>query len=86
MASERSQSDQNSSGDSFTRASGGGICFEFFLVTLTSLTSHPNEDRDLESVASDGACLELSKQGFKMNIIHRGQEIELQSQVSLSRE
>ena len=38
------------------------------------------EDRDLESFASDRACLELSKQGFKTTLlIHRGQEIELQS-------
>ena len=43
------------------------------------------EDRDLESFASDRACLELSKQGFKTTLlIHRGQEIELQSRVSLS--
>ena len=40
------------------------------------------EDRDLESFASDRACLELSKQGF--STIHRGQDIELQSRVSLS--
>ena len=27
------------------------------------------EDRDLESFASDRACLELSKQGFKMTLL-----------------
>ena len=43
------------------------------------------EDRDLESCASDRACLELSKHGFlNVSSIHRGQEIELQSHVSLS--
>ena len=42
------------------------------------------EDRVLESFASDRACLELPKQGFKTTTIHRGQEIELQSRVSLS--
>ena len=41
------------------------------------------EDRDLEYFASDRACLELSKQGFKTTL-HRGKEIELQSRVSLS--
>ena len=39
------------------------------------------EDRDLESFASDRACLELSKHD---STIYRGQEIELQSRVSLS--
>ena len=43
------------------------------------------EDRDLESFASDKAGLEPSKQCFKSLSIHRGQEIELQSWVSLSR-
>ena len=27
------------------------------------------EDRDLESFASDGACLELPKQGFKTTLL-----------------
>ena len=42
------------------------------------------EYRDLESFASDRACLEISKQSFQTTTIHRGQEIELQSRVSLS--
>ena len=30
------------------------------------------EDRDLESFASDRACLELSKQGFKTTLLKSG--------------
>ena len=42
-----------------------------------------NEDRDLKSFASDRACLELSKQGFKTTLLFI-EAIELQSRVSLS--
>ena len=42
------------------------------------------EDRDLESFASDRACLELSEQCFNVSTVHRGQEVELQRWVSFS--
>ena len=38
-----------------------------FLKTLEYVCIH--EDRDLESFASDRACQELSKQGFKMSLL-----------------
>ena len=44
------------------------------------------EDRDLESFASDRASKTIQAMFQNVSTIHRGLEIELQSQVSLSRE